>query len=136
MSDNLDGNHNLVYHGFEELIGDLKDYISKAEKPLEILETGVKEYVNDLKKLTKPYSKIRCSSYTHLVDTFNYRKTNKDIEVGWGKYYGRMVEDGTMSNGIKGKGRHNATKAQPHMYPTFQKNKEKYYKKMLNAFYR
>lgn len=124
MSNNLDGNHDLVYHGFEELMGDLKNYISKSENPLEILETGAKEYVNDLKKLIKPYSKIRKSGYTHLIDTFNHRKTKKDIEVGWGKYYGRMVEDGTEKS-----------KAHPHLYPTFQKNKEKYYKKMLNAFY-
>ena len=60
-----------------------------------------------------------------MIDTFNYRKTKKDIEVGWGKYYGRMVEDGTKKS-----------KAKPHMYPTLKKNKEKYYKKMLNVFFK
>lgn len=114
-----------LYRGFDDLESLLKGYISKSEKSLEILEIGAKEYVNDLKKLTKPYSKIKKAGYTHLIDTFCYRKTKKDIEVGWGKYYGLMVEDGTKKS-----------KAQPHMYPTFKKNKEKYYKKMLDAFYK
>lgn len=118
MSDNF-------YKGFSDLENILSDYITKVDKPLEIMEIGAKEYVNDLKKLTKPYSQIRKSGYTHLIDTFSYRIKNRKIEIGWGKYYGLMVEDGTRK-----------TKAQPHMYPTFQKNKEKYYKKMLNAFYR
>lgn len=116
---------NSFYQGISDLEDLLNDYIDKSEKPLEIIEIGAKEFVNDLKKLTKPYSKIRKSGYTHLVDTFSYRIKNKKVEVGWGKYYGLMVEDGTRK-----------TKAQPHMYPTFNKNKEKYYKKMLNAFYR
>lgn len=113
------------YKGFDDLENLIKEYISKSEKPLNILEAGAKEYVNDLRKLTKPYSQIRKSGYTHLIDTFSYRKTKKDIETGWGKYYGPMVEDGTRKS-----------KAQPHMHPTFEKNKEKYYKKMVNEFYK
>ena len=113
------------YKGFDDLEGILKSYISKTEKPLDILEVGAKEYVNDLKKLTKPYSQIKKAGYTHIIDTFRYRVTKKDVETGWGKYYGLMVENGTKK-----------TKDQPHMYPTFQKNKEKYYKKMLDAFYK
>lgn len=113
-----------LYKGFEDLENIIKGYISKSEKPLNVLEVGVKEYINDLKKLTKPYSQIKKSGYTHLINTFCYRVTKKDIETGWGKYYGLMVEDGTKKS-----------KAQPHLYPTFQKNEEKYYKKMLDAFY-
>lgn len=75
--------------------------------------------------MPKPYSKIKASSYAHLIDTFSYNKTQtKEIEVGWGKYYGRMVEEGTIK-----------TNASPHLYPTFQKNKEKYYKKMINEIF-
>lgn len=114
-----------VYSGFAELTAELQGYISKVQSPTDILEVGAKCFVNDLLKLPKPYSKIRKSGYTHLVDSFTYKKNKDDVEVGWGKYYGRMVEDGTKK-----------TKAQPHLYPLFQKNKEKYYKKMLEQIYK
>lgn len=120
----MDGNHDLVYIGFDSLIDDLNQYIKKADNYIDILEIGAKEFVKDLSKLTKPYSKIHKSGYTHLIDTFTYRKTNVDIEVGWGKYYGRMVEDGTSK-----------MKAQSHLQPMFDNNKDKYYKKMLEKFY-
>lgn len=125
MSNNLDGNHELVHRGFDDLISELNDYISKSKNYIDILEIGAKEFVKDLLKITKPYSKIHKSGYTHLVDTFTYRKTNVDIEVGWGKYYGRMLEDGTKK-----------MKSQPHLRPTFNKNKNKYYNKMLEKFYK
>lgn len=122
---NLDGNHDLVYNSFNDLINEVNEYISKSQNFTTILEAGAKCFVNDLLKLPKPYSKIRKSGYTHLVDTFTYKKNKTDIEVGWGKYYGRMVEDGTKK-----------MKSQPHMYPLFEKNKEKYYKKMLENIYK
>ncbi len=75
-------------------------------------------------KLPKPYSKIRSPDYTHLIDSFAYERTKTDVEVGWGKYYGPMVEDGTMK-----------MKAHPHLHPTFERNKTKYYQKMLQNFY-
>lgn len=109
------------YKSFDELADELTKMIEQVSKPLEILEIGAKEYVNDLLKLPKPYSKIRSSGYTHLVDTFCYEIRKDEIVVGWGKYYGRMLEDGTK-----------ITKRQAHMYPTFEENKEKYYSLMLN----
>lgn len=114
-----------AYEGFDFLIEELNDYIKKAENPIEILKIGAEEFVNDLSKLAKPYSKINRSGYTHLVDSFCYEvnKKNIEIEVGWGKYYGRMVEDGTR-----------ITSAQPHLAPIYEKNKEKYYKKMVENF--
>ena len=112
------------FKGFEELSNELSDILLKLENPLDILEIGAEEFVKDLLKLTKPYSKIRKSGYTHLVDSFTYEKKDNEIEVGWGKYYGRMVDEGTKM-----------TRRQPHMQPTFEKNKEKYYKKMLEKIF-
>ena len=82
------------YEGFKELEEELKKYVAKAEQPLKILEVGAKEMVKDLLKLPKPKSKIRKSGYTHLIDTFAYRVTKDDVEVGWGKWYGRIIENG------------------------------------------
>ena len=87
---------------------------------MDILLTGAKEFVSDLLKLPKPKSRIRKAGYTHLIDTFAYREKKKEVEVGWGKYYGPMVEHGTTK-----------MNEQPHVYPLWDKNKEKYYKTML-----
>ncbi len=118
-------NHEETLIGFDELFNEVNMFISKTENYLDILEIGANEFVKDLLKLTKPYSKIHKSGYTHIVDTFTYRKTNVDVGVGWGKYYGLMLEDGTKK-----------MKSQPHLRPTFNQNKNKYYSKMLDKFYK
>lgn len=109
------------YSGFEDLSKILENYSDKVNNFIDVLEVGVKEFVNDLIKLPKPMSRIRKAGYTHLIRTFAYRRKNQEIEVGWGKYYGPMVEHGTKY--MVGK---------PHVYPLWNKNKEKYYKMMLN----
>lgn len=108
------------FEGFSALTNIIENYIKKAEKPMEILLVGAKEFVRDLLKLPKPISKIRKSGYKHLVDSFAYREKKNEIEVGWGKYYGPMVENGTKR-----------MNEQPHVNPLWDKNKEKYYKLML-----
>lgn len=113
------------FEGINDLIGNLSEMISKTQNPQDILEVGASEFVKDLLKLAKPMSEIKKSGYTHLVDTFCYEKVkNGEIEVGWGKYYGRMVEDGTVK-----------TKAHPHLKPTYNKNQDKYYMQMIRKIY-
>ena len=109
-----------TYSGFQDLADVIEGYIKNIENPTEILLSGAKEFVNDLLKLSKPMSRIRKSGYTHLIDSFAYRKLKSEVEVGWGKYYGPMVEHGTRN-----------MDANPHVYPLWNKNKEKYYKTML-----
>lgn len=108
------------YSGFEAMSEILEKYIDGADNAVDVLEVGAKEFVNDLLKLPKPISKIRKSGYTHLIKCFAYKKKNKEVEAGWGKYYGPMLEHGTIR-----------MKAQEHLYPVWDRNKEKYYKKML-----
>lgn len=108
------------YSGFEAMSEILEKYIDGAGNTVDVLEVGAKEFVNDLLKLPKPISKIRKSGYTHLIKCFAYKKKNKEVEAGWGKYYGPMLEHGTIK-----------MKAQEHLYPVWDRNKEKYYKKML-----
>lgn len=113
------------FEGINELISNLENIISNVNNTQEILEVGAKEFVRDLLKLTKPMSQIKKSGYTHLIDTFGYKKVkNNEIEVGWGKYYGKFVEDGTIK-----------TKSQPHLKPTFNNNCDKYYTKMIKKIY-
>lgn len=125
---NLEGDVRDGFQGFEYLSQVLEKYIGKSDKTLEILEIGAKAFKSDLDKLPGPMSKIRKSSYTHLIKTFTYERTNErnkdEVLVGWGKKYGRMVENGTEK-----------MDAIPHFYPVFDRNKEKYYNLMLNQFY-
>lgn len=108
------------YDGFKDLADIIEKYSDGAENFIEVLEEGANEFVNDLLKLPKPMSKIRKAGYTHLVRSFAYRKGKNEIEVGWGKYYGPMVEHGTKK-----------MDAIEHLYPLWDRNKSKYYKTML-----
>ena len=108
------------YEGFKDLADIIEKYADNAENFIEAQELGAKEFVNDLLKLPKPMSKIRKAGYTHLVRSFSYRKKKDEIEVGWGKYYGPMVEHGTKN-----------MDENPHVYPLWNINKGKYYKTML-----
>lgn len=108
------------YNGFEAMSEILEKYIDGADNAVNILEVGAKDFINDLLKLPKPISKIRKLGYTHLIKCFAYKKKNKEVEAGWGKYYGPMIEHGTEK-----------MSAQEHLYPVWDRNKEKYYKKML-----
>lgn len=102
--------------GFDELSKMLEQYEVTEEETMQALEAGAVEFVADVQKLPKPRSKVRASGYTHLIDTVTYKRNRNEIEVGWGKYYGPMVENGTMR-----------MKGTPHVKPTFNSNREKYY---------
>ena len=108
--------------GFDGLANDLERYLDGSEKAIEALVVGAKELVDDLKKLTKPYSKITKPTYTHLVDSVTFRRSDKDVLVGWSKYYGPMLEHGTVK-----------MLPQPMIKPVYERNKEKYYQLMLKT---
>lgn len=110
------------FSGFEEIQQELLEYIRGAESSNEILLAGAEAFLGDLNKLTKPISRIKKSGYTHLIDSFaiDVKSQSKEIVIGWGKYYGRMVERGTEK-----------MYARAHMYPLWEHNEEKYYKIML-----
>ena len=116
-----------MFDGFNELENELKDILKDVDNIEEILEIGAKEFVDDALKLPKPKSNINSSKHTHLVDSFSYEKSKHkkgQIEVGWGVYYGPLVENGTKF-----------MKKQSHLEPLFNKNKEKYYNKMIKKIY-
>lgn len=108
------------YDGFQDLADIIEYYAKGADNFIDVLEVGAKEFVNDLLKLPKPMSKIKKAGYTHLIRSFAYKKRKDEVEVGWGKYYGPMVEHGTKK-----------MDENPHVYPLWDKNKEKYYKTIL-----
>ncbi len=123
---NLNGDVRDGFSGFDDLSKELFGYIQASENAIDILEVGADAFTKDLLKLPKPMSAIRKSGYTHLIDSFTYERSNErfgkgEVIVGWGKYYGRMVEKGTEK-----------MDEMPHMYPLWDRNKEKYYNLMLS----
>ena len=111
------------FEDFEELLKQYSENVS-PDKALDAVEEGAKEFVNDLLRLPKPRSQINKPGYTHIVNTFAVERTDKSVKVGWGKYYGPMLEHGTRKMA-----------ARAHLKPLFERNKEKYYKKMTEGIF-
>ena len=105
--------------GFGEFEKMMKEYAEKVSegKALDAIEAGAQEFVNDLLRLPKPRSRITKAGYT-------LERTESNIKVGWGKYYGPMLEHGTRKMAVRA-----------HLKPLFEQNKEKYYKKMAESIF-
>ena len=101
--------------GFSEFSDVLQSYSDVIDNILDEEEKIADDFVKDLLSLPSPRSNIAKSGYTHLIDSFSYRRKDDEVEVGWEKYYGPMVEHGTRKMG-----------AQPHLKPTWESNQDKY----------
>ena len=118
--------HEVFSDGFDEFSKMLAEYADKTDpgNVINVLEIGAKAFVNDVRALPRPRSRMMAPGYTHLIDTVTYQKSKNEVITGWGKYYGPMVENGTVKmDGV------------PHMRPAFEKNKETYYGKMQKALF-
>lgn len=113
--------------GLKEFQEMMNDFLKKAsdENVTRVLKKGADAFTKDLLKLPKPRSRIHAAGYTHMVNSFANRINGKEVEVGWGKYYGPMVEHGTRK-----------MKSQPHLKPTFKSNSQKYYKIMTDELWK
>lgn len=113
--------------GFDELEQMLKDYADEVspEKLGQVLKTGADDFISDVRALPKPRSRVTSPRHTHMLDTMDSKEENGRILIGWGVYYGPILE-------------HGSKKMQPHMHlhPTWEGNKEKYYKTMTDKLWR
>lgn len=112
--------------GFDEFSKMLEEFKKRTEvkNVTKVLEIGARQLVEDVRALPRPRSQINAPGYTHLLDTVTYQTQGEEVVVGWGKYYGSMVENGTVKmKGIE------------HVKPTFERNSEKYYKNMQKAIF-
>lgn len=105
--------------GLMELEQTFKELIKRADNMMEVLQEGADSFVADLKKLPSPRSNISKSGYTHLLDTFTSEQDKDQVLIGWGKYYGPIVERGSVK-----------MRARPHFKSTFKRNAGKYYQLM------
>lgn len=110
--------------GFDEFENLLKEFEVNDTKVMLALETGAKMLVEDVRKQPRPRSDMNGSGYTHLIDTIYFKERGKEVETGWGKYYGPMVERGTKK-----------MRGTAHLVPTFERNKGKYYEAMLRTLF-
>lgn len=94
----------------------LEEYAKVSDNVMEEEEKIAQDFVKDLLKLPSPKSKISKSGHTHLISTFSYRKKATEIEIGWGKYYGPMVEKGTIK----------MISSHPHLVPLWNRNSKRY----------
>lgn len=77
----------------------------------------------DVRRLPKP--RRRGAGYTHMLDSVQAAPSGKDaVLVSWGQFYGKFVEHGTKKMG-----------AQPHLIPTWEQNKDRYYKLMTDNLF-
>ena len=117
---------NTNFEGFEELQQLLLEESKKVDKDnlKQCLLAGAAELASDANKLPKPISQIKSPGYTHLLASISARMMEggaTGAEVGWGKFYGRMVEKGTSK-----------MDAQAHLIPLFERNAKNYYQTIVD----
>ena len=111
----------MVDDGVEDFLADLEKYAEAAsdENIKKVLKAGADMFVSDVRRLPKPRSQINSGRHTHMLDKAGYKESSDSLLIGWGAYYGRMVEKGTKK-----------MRAQPHLIPQWEKGSQKYYKAM------
>lgn len=106
---------------FTDLEKIFAELMEAADNVPEVLQAGANAFLTDLKKLPSPRSNINKAGYSHLIDTFASRREGEDILIGWGKYYGPILEAGSKK-----------MRAHPHFKPLWRRNADRYYKLMTD----
>lgn len=114
----------IGYDGFQELTRILEEYSRKADDDTisRVVKAGADAFVKDVRALPRPRSKIG-GKHTHMLDSVTTKRDGRDWLAGWGMYWGRFVETGTSK-----------MRAQPHLINTWNKNKEKYLRRIAAEF--
>ena len=111
--------------GLEKFMDLLEKYEKAADDNhvSEVLMQAGEALADDVHRLPKP--RRRGAGYTHMLDSVTAAPSGKDaVLVSWGRYYGKFVEHGTKK-----------MRAQPHMTPEWERNKERYYKMMQDNLF-
>ena len=111
--------------GLELFANMLEQYEKAADENriADVLMIAGEALAEDVHRLPKP--RRRGAGYTHMLDSVQAAPSGKDaVLVSWGRYYGKFVEHGTKKMG-----------AQPHLIPTWEQNKDRYYKMMQDNLF-
>ena len=111
--------------GLEKFMDLLKQYEKAADEKhvADVLVIAGNALAEDVHRLPKP--RRRGAGYTHMLDSVVATPSGKDaVLVSWGQFYGKFVEYGTKK-----------MDAQPHLIPTWEQNKDRYYKLMTDNLF-
>lgn len=109
--------------GLQKFAELLEQYEKAADGIADVLIVGGEALAEDVQRLPKP--RRRGAGYTHMLDSVQAAPSGKDaVLVSWGQYYGKFVEYGTKK-----------MDAQPHLIPTWDRNKDRYYKLMTDKLF-
>ncbi len=123
-------------NGFMNLDKELSEMMKWADekKIKDAQEAGASFLVDKVRMLSKPR---RTGKLLKSID-YEHNAQGKSTDVGWGVYYGRIVENGHRAGKRSSRSKRKNTKdtrtyvpAQPHLYPTYKNNKEKIYEIMI-----
>ncbi len=114
-------------HGIEEFSDLMQEMLQKVEgtKVTDALKEGAEALASDVRMLPSPRSQTEHP--THMLDTVQAKVEGETVQVGWGAYYGLFWE-----NGFHPYGRGNQM-SNPHMKPTWEANKDRYQKLIVDA---
>ena len=115
----------VTLDAMDDFLADLQKYAEAASdaKLTEVLMVGGQALAEDVRKLPRP--RRHGSGYTHMLDSVTATPKGRVVEVGWGKqFYGVFLERGTKK-----------MRAQPHLIPTWERNKLRYYQLMQNKLF-
>lgn len=89
----------------------------------DVLMVAGETLAEEVHRLPKP--RRRGAGYTHMLDSVAAAPSGKDaVLVSWGQYYGKFVEYGTKK-----------MQAQPHLIPTWEQNKDRFYRMMQDKLF-
>ena len=111
--------------GLEKFMDLLEQYEKAADEKniADVLMIAGNALAEDVHRLPKP--RRRGAGYTHMLDSVVATPSGKDaVLVSWGQFYGKFVEYGTKK-----------MDAQPHLIPTWDQNKDRYYKLMTDNLF-
>jgi len=117
------------FEGFQRLAHLLEGYSQNAN-PAQVLQaqkSGAEYFCEVMRRKASPRGRSR----EHMLDSIAYEQDTRSVEtlVGWGKFYGRMVEAGHRAGGwSKNSG---DIAAHPHLKPEFDKQKEQIISRMV-----
>ena len=121
---NEDDFYSAGMNEFQKIIQEYQEKFEQSRIEAAMMD-GAEQLARDVRALPKPRSQIRSLDTPSTGHRFGQKRKNGEVEVGWGKYYGPMVEAGTLK-----------MNAQPHLRGLFKKDSNKYYNLILQRLFR
>lgn len=113
--------------GFDEFSSMMQEMLHKVEgdKVTDALKQGADGLASDVRMLPSPRSQR--GHPTHMLDTVQSKVDGDVVQVGWGAHYGLFWENGFHPYG------RGQQMSSPHLKPTWEQNKDRYQKLMIDA---